>query len=268
MRASSWWRGRWMREARAEGERDERERRESGVGSDRCAWGEDCADGDRAVGCVGRCRRGNDYRRRRVSGQGRRAERAADRRAGRARRFSPMPRPRATAAPSSSGRTASPIRRRRQCARRAAGRQWRLRRGQRQGKCSFFRGTVDLRASLGQTGTLLLDPDEITIVHDVAASTSNINCGGGGTCTTPSGGPFTDIAPNYPPTGGILSDGTINAQLNPQSRHGTNQTHWIPISNSSGTVAIGPTSANAMLTLNSATNIAWNAGCPIPIPAN
>ncbi len=139
-----------------------------------------------------------------------------------------------------------------------------------------FGGTVDTRAPLGQAGTLLLDPDEIQIVNAAGGAALAMTCTGGGDCTTPSGtGPYADTAAAYfaPAfTVGILPDNSINQQLAFGNVTVTTSLGGILISNVSGTVAIGPvigstdadpgavpgSNANT-LTLNSATNISWNA---------
>ncbi len=113
-----------------------------------------------------------------------------------------------------------------------------------------FRGLVDLRAPRGSTGTLLLDPTEITITHGVVD-----------TGITPVGsGPFTDTA-TVPATGGTLSDNTINTQL--FVANVTVQTSTGDIVVDTTGVAIQPFSGlvfstnNNTLTLNSAANISW-----------
>jgi hypothetical protein len=68
-----------------------------------------------------------------------------------------------------------------------------------------FAGRVDLRAPLGSTGTLLLDPIDLTVLNGPAATVD--------VATTP-GDPFvftsTDTLPATPST---ITDGAINAQL-------------------------------------------------------
>ncbi len=112
-----------------------------------------------------------------------------------------------------------------------------------------FAGLVNTLAPMGHTGTLLLDPTEITIEH-----------GANGTDTrmTTSGPPFIDTSSG---AGSILRDGTINTQLATSSVTVTTSSHDIAISNTAGTVAIAPTGGadTNSLTLNSAANISWNA---------
>src|SRR6185312_3974044 len=124
-----------------------------------------------------------------------------------------------------------------------------------------YEGLVDLRAPSGNTGTLLLDPVEITIEDNVADS--HITTTGG------SGNPFTDVSTNPGSNpASVLSDGTINTQLATANvtvtASGTTSdtNNGIAISNGSGTaVALGPTTANGnTLTLNSATGISWDSG--------
>lgn len=63
-----------------------------------------------------------------------------------------------------------------------------------------YAGLANLEAPRGATGTLLLDPDEITIIH--GSSDTNI--------TVTGAGPFADSSSG---SGSTLSDGTINTQL-------------------------------------------------------
>ena len=112
-----------------------------------------------------------------------------------------------------------------------------------------FQGTVDLRAPSGKTGTLLLDPTQITIEHGSGTTTTAI--------TTTGSGPFTDTSSG---SGSILSDGTIDSELGSANVTVTTSAGDIAISNAAGTVAIGPTTANSStLTLNSSAGITWNA---------
>ena len=139
-----------------------------------------------------------------------------------------------------------------------------------------FGGMVDTRAPLGQAGTLLLDPDEIQIINAAGGATLAMTCTGGGNCTTPSGsGPYTDTAAAYfaPAfTVGILPDNSINQQLAFGNVTVKTSLDGILISNVSGTVAIGPVTGTTdvdpgavpgpnanTLTLDSATDISWNA---------
>ena len=118
-----------------------------------------------------------------------------------------------------------------------------------------YAGMTDLRAAKGTAGTLLLDPDEITITHDTAANTTGIGCadtgGGTGTCADPNvnadaTGPFSDTTA----TTGVLTDGTLNAQLGFANVTVTTSTDGITANND---VVINA-SANT-LALNSATYI-------------
>ncbi|HTQ33521.1 MAG TPA: filamentous hemagglutinin N-terminal domain-containing protein, partial [Stellaceae bacterium] len=110
-----------------------------------------------------------------------------------------------------------------------------------------YQGRVDLTAPTGSMGTLLLDPTEITITHASPPDTG---------ITVTGTGPFLDTA-TAPVTGGILTDGTINTQLN--TANVTVQTSLGDIAVNTG-VAIAPSggSNTSTLTLDSAANIAWN----------
>ena len=112
-----------------------------------------------------------------------------------------------------------------------------------------FAGLVNTLAPIGKTGTLLLDPTEISIEH-----------GGNGTDTniTTSAAPFINTSAG---AGSILMDGTINTQLGTSGVTVTTSTNDIVVDNSAGTVAIAPAggSNSNPLTLNSAANISWNA---------
>ncbi|HEX3844554.1 MAG TPA: filamentous hemagglutinin N-terminal domain-containing protein, partial [Steroidobacteraceae bacterium] len=113
-----------------------------------------------------------------------------------------------------------------------------------------YQGQVDLQAPAGKTGTLLLDPTEITIEDGADGTDTAI--------TTTGPNPFTDTSSG---AGSILMDGTINTQLGTANVTVTTSAGDIVISNTAGTVAIGPATANTnTLTLNSAANISWDAG--------
>ncbi|MDP2241288.1 MAG: filamentous hemagglutinin N-terminal domain-containing protein, partial [Burkholderiales bacterium] len=133
-----------------------------------------------------------------------------------------------------------------------------------------FRGMADTRAPMGQDGTLLLDPDEIHIINAAGGATLAMTCLGGGDCTTPTGtGPYVDFAPSA--TVGTLPDHTINQQLALGNVTVQTSSGGIFISNVNSTVTFGPTTgatdvaggnaaSNAnTLTLNSATDISWDA---------
>src|SRR4051812_31819171 len=73
-------------------------------------------------------------------------------------------------------------------------------------------GRTDLRAPGGRVGTLLLDPDEITIVSGNAASTTGVDCNGTPANCADVGNdaaPFTDVATPPGNVTGILTDGTL-----------------------------------------------------------
>ncbi|MCK9365001.1 MAG: filamentous hemagglutinin N-terminal domain-containing protein, partial [Syntrophales bacterium] len=140
-----------------------------------------------------------------------------------------------------------------------------------------YRGMADTRAPMGRAGTLLLDPDEILITNAAGGATLRMTCVGGGDCTTPSGaGPYTDTAsafdPATPGSVGILPDNSINQQLAFGNVTVKTSLGGILVSNTSGTVAIGPVTGTTdadpgavpgpnanTLTLDSATDISWNA---------
>ncbi|MHB8056610.1 MAG: filamentous hemagglutinin N-terminal domain-containing protein [Desulfuromonadaceae bacterium] len=67
-----------------------------------------------------------------------------------------------------------------------------------------YAGLVNLGAAQGATGTLLLDPDDITIIHAVVPGSDTFN-------TVTGSGPFIDS--NSIATPSSISDFTINAQL-------------------------------------------------------
>ena len=67
-----------------------------------------------------------------------------------------------------------------------------------------YAGVVNLGAALGATGTLLLDPDEITIIHATDASLDTAD-------TIPLSAPFVDTSTVVIPSN--ISDFTINSQL-------------------------------------------------------
>ncbi len=115
-----------------------------------------------------------------------------------------------------------------------------------------FRGLVDTRAPLGQAGTLLLDPDTVTLTH--GTSDSNIQCNGTSSC--PGTAPFTDTAGDF--AYGTLSDGTLNTQLNTGNVVVQSSSSDILI-DASG-VAIAPTGgANAQtLTLSAYGSVGWS----------
>ena len=98
-----------------------------------------------------------------------------------------------------------------------------------------YAGLTDLRAPNGRVGTLLLDPDEITIVHGPADTNIAV------------GGTFTDTSSG---AGSQLSDTTLNVQLTAASVNVNTSTDGIA---SNTNVAVN-TGGNA-LTLNSATYI-------------
>jgi filamentous hemagglutinin family protein len=113
-----------------------------------------------------------------------------------------------------------------------------------------YQGQVDLQAPTGKTGTLLLDPTQITIEDGADGTDTAI--------TTTGTGPFTDTSSG---AGSILMDGTINTQLGTANVTVTTSAGDIVISNAAGPVVIGPATANTnTLTLNSFANISWNAG--------
>ncbi|MGH8229544.1 MAG: filamentous hemagglutinin N-terminal domain-containing protein, partial [Steroidobacteraceae bacterium] len=101
------------------------------------------------------------------------------------------------------------------------------------GKASLdYQGTVDLRAPSGKTGTLLLDPDTVTLVH--GTTDQNISTSGSPPADKSSG-----TQPSY------LSDGTIDSQLASANVTVSTSTGDILISNTAGatpgTVTIDPT---------------------------
>ncbi|OAI52333.1 hypothetical protein AYO46_05740, partial [Betaproteobacteria bacterium SCGC AG-212-J23] len=111
-----------------------------------------------------------------------------------------------------------------------------------------FQGTVNTLAPHGHAGTLLLDPDDLTIVHDDAVAT-DVNQGG---------------APNFvetPTTGNPwqLLDTTISTALNGADVTITTSSGSIAIQNTSGTVVLAGSNAHS-LTMTSAGDISWNAG--------
>ena len=112
-----------------------------------------------------------------------------------------------------------------------------------------YKGTTDARALNGKTGMLLLDPDDLTIVHDDGVATDSNNSAGPGFVANPSTtNPWQ------------LLDSTINASLNTTDVTVTTSSGGsIQIRDDSGTVVIGAANART-LTMTSATGISWNAG--------
>jgi filamentous hemagglutinin family protein len=114
-----------------------------------------------------------------------------------------------------------------------------------------FDGQADMGASSGRMGTLLLDPAQITIEHGTSGTDTNISVSGSG--------PFSDTSSG---SGSVLTDGTINTQLDTANVTvtTTSTTDGILISGTAGPVVLGPAAANAnTLTLNSAADISWDA---------
>ncbi|TMH42792.1 MAG: filamentous hemagglutinin, partial [Betaproteobacteria bacterium] len=72
-----------------------------------------------------------------------------------------------------------------------------------------YAGFTDLRAPSGQVGTLLLDPNDLTVVHAAASTGTNVTCTPG-TCLLPTVAPFTDTATA---SGAQITDGSLNLQL-------------------------------------------------------
>ena len=115
-----------------------------------------------------------------------------------------------------------------------------------------FNGLVNTTAPMGKTGTLLLDPDDITIEHETNSLSDDAFLNN-------AGGVFTSPGTDDP---AILSDYTINGQLGATNVTVQTSTGSILIDSlSNGAVAIAPTGASGYtLTLNSGGNISWNAG--------
>ncbi|OGU17030.1 MAG: hypothetical protein A2076_11260 [Geobacteraceae bacterium GWC2_53_11] len=101
-----------------------------------------------------------------------------------------------------------------------------------------YAGLANLEASRGTTGMLLLDPDEITIVH--GSIDTNI--------TVTGAGPFADTSSSG--SGSFLSDSTINSQLGTANVTVTTSTESI----TSNTDVVIDTNSKT-LTLDSAKNI-------------
>ncbi|MEA3195107.1 MAG: hypothetical protein QOD26_3440, partial [Betaproteobacteria bacterium] len=117
-----------------------------------------------------------------------------------------------------------------------------------------FKGTVNTLAPHGHAGTLLLDPDEITIIADPDPNnTAGIDCNGAPAgCVTPGAPNFTDTA-NGTPAPGILTDATLNLQLalgNVTVQTGTN---GITVQNGVSIDTTGPVGGPTTLVLDSAT---------------
>src|SRR6267142_1617814 len=114
-----------------------------------------------------------------------------------------------------------------------------------------YRGTTDTRAPHGRSGMLLLDPDDLTVVHDDSVATDSNNSPGPSFVANP--------ATTNP---WQLLDSTINASLNTTDvTITTSSSGSIQIRNDSGTVVIDPGVPNIRtLTMTSAGSISWNGG--------
>ncbi len=124
-----------------------------------------------------------------------------------------------------------------------------------------FRGTVDLRAPLGATGTLLLDPTNVYIAVDQASATAAGMAGNDTTADTGSGGNPNTFAASGAVQDSLLTTGNLNAAL-------ASANVIVTTANPAGTSVTGDitvvdpvawASTNS-LTLTAANNIAINAG--------
>jgi hypothetical protein len=112
---------------------------------------------------------------------------------------------------------------------------------------------TDTRAPKGRTGTLLLDPDTINIIHSTDGSQDN---------QVDTSTAFT-FAPNAAQDA-TLTDFTVNGPAGLDNNNViVTAANGITISNSNGTVsfvASGGANANTLLLTSSAGSITWNAG--------
>ncbi len=91
-----------------------------------------------------------------------------------------------------------------------------------------FNGLVNTTAARGKTGTLLLDPDEIDIEHSNVSGNDSLAVTGASSFT------------NNSNSAAILTDYTINNELNTTNVTVTTSSGDIDISNANGAVAIFP----------------------------
>src|SRR5712692_9145282 len=122
-----------------------------------------------------------------------------------------------------------------------------------------FRGTVNTSASNGSTGTLLLDPTEITIIHSIAGPDIGI--------TVTGSAPFVDTA-TAPAVGGTLTDFTINSQLGSNNvvvlANGAGGDGNVAFNAASGGIVITSGGTTRNLTFDATNNISFTGALVAP----